>query len=131
MARTVAFNSTPLWVQVWDLPFDLISEEATRDIGEGLETVVEIDNKASSLEQARFVWVRVEIPLDKPLRRSGVVANPEGNMVWIGFKYKRLVGFCYQCEKIGHEARECTYPRDKRGFHRPSPRQLSIHLQQK
>ena len=55
MARTVAFNSTPLWVQVWDLPFDLISEEATRDIGEGLGTVVEIDNKAFSLEQARFV----------------------------------------------------------------------------
>ena len=76
MARTVAFNSTPLWVQVWDLPFDLISEEATRDIGEGLGTVVEIDNKAFSLEQARFVWIRVEIPLDKPLQQSGVVANP-------------------------------------------------------
>ncbi|XP_023920908.1 uncharacterized protein LOC112032372 [Quercus suber] len=94
-AGMVMFNSIPLWVQVWGLPFDLISEEATRDIGEGLGIVVEIDNKAFSSEQARFVWVRVKKPLDKPLRRSGVVANPEGNIVRIGFKYERLVGFCY------------------------------------
>ena len=67
-ARTVVFKSLPMWVQVWGLPFDLILEEASRDIGSGLGTVIEIDNKAFSSEQARFVRVRVEIPLDKPLR---------------------------------------------------------------
>ena len=102
-----------MWVQVWGLPFDLISEEASRDIGSGLGRVIEIDNKAFSSEQARFVRVRVEIPLDKPLRRSGVVANPEGDTVRIGFKYERLVGLCYQCGILGHEAKECSHPRDK------------------
>ena len=76
MARTVTFNSIPLWVQLWRLPFNLISEEATKDIGEGPGTIVEIDNKVFSSEHAHFVRVRVEIPLDKPLQQSGVVANP-------------------------------------------------------
>lgn len=31
-ARMVTFNSIPLWVQVWGLPFDLISKEATREM---------------------------------------------------------------------------------------------------
>ena len=95
MANTVTFISIPLWVQVWGLPFDLFSEEACRDIGGGLGKVVEIGTKALSSEQARFVRVRVEIPLDKPLQRSGVVVNPEGDKVRVGFKYERLVGFCY------------------------------------
>ena len=66
-ASIVTFNFIPLWVQVQGLPFDLISEEDCRDIGGGLGKVVEIDSKAFSSEQARFVRLRVEIPLDKPL----------------------------------------------------------------
>ncbi|XP_030970190.1 uncharacterized protein LOC115990504 [Quercus lobata] len=48
-ARMVTFNSIPLWVQV-GLPFDLISEEASKDISGGLGNVVEIDNKVFSFE---------------------------------------------------------------------------------
>ena len=44
MVRTATFNSIPLWVQV-GLPFNLISEEASRDISGRLGNVVEIDNK--------------------------------------------------------------------------------------
>ena len=50
MASTVTFNSVPLWVQLWGLPFDLISEEACRDIDGGLGKVMEVDNKAFSSE---------------------------------------------------------------------------------
>lgn len=93
-AKTVTFTSIPLWVQV-GLPFNFISKGASRDIYGGLGNVVEIDNKVLLSEQARFIRVRVEIPLDKPLRRNGVVVNPEGDKVCVGFKYESLVGFCY------------------------------------
>ena len=50
----------------------------------------------------------MELLLDKPLRRGGVVPSPEGDKVCIGFKYERLVGLCYQCGRIGHEVRYCS-----------------------
>ena len=55
--------------------------EARRDIGSGLGTVVDIDHKTFTSDQARFIRLRVELPLAKPLRPGGVVLNPEGDRV--------------------------------------------------
>lgn len=94
-------------MQIWGLPFDLINEEAAWDIGKGLGQVIEVDSKIFTSEQARFIRIRVEIPLDKPIRRGGWVASPEGERVRVGFKYERLVGLCYKCGIFGHELKEC------------------------
>ena len=51
---SVRFTSIPMWVQFWGLPFDLLSEEVGRDIGNGLGKVVEVDLKALSSDQAVF-----------------------------------------------------------------------------
>ena len=65
--RLVKFTTVPMWVQVWGLPFDLINEDVGRDIGSGLGRVVAVDSKALTTNQARFLKIRVEIPLNKPL----------------------------------------------------------------
>lgn len=62
-ATSVKFTAMQMWVQVWGLPFDLLSEEVGRDIGSGLGEVMEIDLKALSSDQARSLKVRVRLPL--------------------------------------------------------------------
>ena len=84
-----------------------------RDIGSGLGEVLEVYLKAFSSDQACFIRVRVELPLDKPLYQGGVVASLEGDKVCIGFKYERLIGLCYQCGQIGHKVRVCSFQRDR------------------
>nr|POE52581.1 hypothetical protein CFP56_53036 [Quercus suber] len=66
----VNFSHIPIWVQVWGLLFDLINEEAGRDIGSGIGRIVTVDCKAISFDQARFLRVQVEMPLDKPIQRG-------------------------------------------------------------
>ena len=63
-ATSISFSSMPMW----GLPFDLLVEEVGRDIGNGLGKVLDVDLKAFSSNQVRFIKVRVELPLDKPLR---------------------------------------------------------------
>ena len=55
-ATSIRFTSIPMWVQFWGLPFDLLSEEVGRDIGNGLGKVVEVDLKAFSSDQAHFLF---------------------------------------------------------------------------
>ena len=77
-ANSVTFPTLTIWVQVWDLPINLINEEAGWEIGKGLGHVYEVDNKTFLSDQARFIRIRVGIPLEKPIHRGGWVTNPEG-----------------------------------------------------
>ena len=51
--------------------------------------------------------IRVELPLNKPLRRGGYLVNGEGEKVWVMFKYERLPTVCYRCGRLGHDDRHC------------------------
>ena len=92
---------------MWGLPFELLNEEVAQDIGKGLRTVVDIENRAFNSDQACFLCVRVDIPLSKPLQRGGPVLSLEGNRVWIAYKYERINGLCFTYGKLGHEMKAC------------------------
>lgn len=56
-----------------------MNKEAGLEIGRGLGEVLNMDAKAISSEQKRFLRVRVDILVDKPLRRGAPVINPKGD----------------------------------------------------
>lgn len=75
--------------------FGPFTGDVGQDIGRGIGTVVEVDTTAFKSEQTSFIWIRVELPLDKPICLSGFVVNSEGDKVQVGFKYERLTGLCF------------------------------------
>lgn len=83
--------------------------EAANDIGRGLGRVIEVDNKAFSTEQAKFLRVRIEIPLTQPLRRRGLVVSLKGDRTWVAFWHKLIVGMCFSCGRLGYEVKACTH----------------------
>ena len=107
-AANIIFSHTPFWVQVWGVPFELMTEETGRDIGNSMGNFVEMDKRSSQMDQAKFMRVRVELPIDKPLRRGGYLMDMEGDKTWVTFKYERLPTICFLCGKIGHDKRHCN-----------------------
>ena len=84
-ARSVTFLKQTFWIQVWGLPFDLINEEARSDIGRSIGELVEVDSKAFNIDQSRFLSVRVEVPLYKPLWMGSPVISLEGELTCVAF----------------------------------------------
>ena len=118
-AFSVTFHHAPFWVQVWGLPFDLITEQMGWDIGKAIGRVLDVDSKAIVSNQARFLRVHVELPLDKSIRRGAPVLSLKGDKVMVAFQYERLMGLCYNCGLLGHEAKGCNAGMRRQGEDSP------------
>lgn len=81
------------------MPFELMTEDTGRDIGNKMGNFIEMDRCSWQMEQAKFMRIRVELPIDKTLRRGGYLRNMEGEKTWVTFKYERLPTICFVCEK--------------------------------
>ena len=38
------------------------------------------------------------------------MVSPEGDRIKVAYKYERLVGMCFQCGRVGHDANRCPHP---------------------
>ncbi|KAK7842094.1 hypothetical protein CFP56_014340 [Quercus suber] len=50
----------------------------------------------------------VALPISKPLRREGFIADLDGVHTWVKFKYERLPIFCHFCGLLGHDLHHCA-----------------------
>ena len=104
----ISFTHSPFWVQVWGLPFKNMFEEVGRDLGNRLGKYIEIDKRSWLSEQAKFMRIRVDLPIDRPLRRGANIVNLEGEKFWVTFMYERLPTFCFLCGILGHDEKHCS-----------------------
>ena len=95
-----------------------MTEEIGKDIGSKIGRVLEVDKRAMQADQAKFLRIRVEVPIDKPLRRDGYVKNEEGGRYWVDFRYERLLTFCYKCGILGHDEKHCQVSPMEQWFRR-------------
>ena len=58
----------------------MMSEKTRRDIENSMGNFLTADSRSWSSNQEKFMRISVDIPLDKPLRHCGVIANPEGEI---------------------------------------------------
>ena len=72
-------------------------------IGESAGEVQEVDTSEDQLAWRKWLRVRVNINVHKPLKRGKLISLEDRQKVLAWFKYERLPNFYYLCGIIDHQ----------------------------
>lgn len=104
----VTLNKSDIWIQVYDLPKGLISENIFVSIGNSVGSYVKSDPANLNGAWRMYVRIRVTMDVDKPIKRRLKVKREGDEWSWVNFKYERLSMFYFVCGLLGHSERDCN-----------------------
>lgn len=67
-AENIRFESVSLWIQIWGVPFDMVSPKVATEVGSRLGVVEEVEKRRRQDTQSLFMRVKVALPISKPIR---------------------------------------------------------------
>ncbi|MFQ6651840.1 hypothetical protein Gotur_024007 [Gossypium turneri] len=98
----IRLNSSPVWLKVGPCLPEFDKKDLLHAIGVTFGWIIRSEINGE--------WCRLKINLDvqKPLRRGIFVSVNNKNKWWISFKYEKLPTFCFGCGKLGHGLSGCN-----------------------
>ncbi|KAJ1394458.1 Zinc finger, CCHC-type [Sesbania bispinosa] len=99
----VSFNLSPFWIQIHGLPIEMMTVKNATSIGGKLGTILRMENPMVEGHLLRsFFRVKVLLNIFKPIT-TGFLSK-----TWIKIKYEKLMDFCYNCGRLGHDNKVCN-----------------------
>ena len=77
-ANNVVLEHASLWVQIWGVPFDMMSPNVATEVGNKMGVVEDVECRRRMDEQNFFLRVKVALPISKPLWRGGFLLGSDG-----------------------------------------------------
>lgn len=105
---TVKLQYVEMWVQIYDIPRGMLSENILRNVGATIGKFIRMDTNTLDGVWKPFSRIRVMINVEKPLKRRLKIKREGEGWNWLNFKYERLGTFCFVCGILGHSERECN-----------------------
>ncbi|KAJ4823076.1 hypothetical protein Tsubulata_009602 [Turnera subulata] len=107
----VSFRQALFWVQIHDIPPNLLTHDRVVKIGAVFSVFHFYEPTLEAmLGWQGFIRARMEIETDMPLIPGVACLDQAGREFWIKFKYERLGELCIRCGRITHPTSRCTKP---------------------
>ena len=126
--QDIKFDRAPFWIQIHGLPTMCQTKTVGMSIGSTLGEVEKMDANGKGFCLGSFLHIRVQMDITKPLCHGRKVRLGEYGMKWVDFKYERLPIFCYLCEMIDHDERDCLQGFRSKETPRPKEKQFGSWL---
>ncbi|KAK3226085.1 hypothetical protein Dsin_005947 [Dipteronia sinensis] len=106
--ESLNFNHEDFWVQIHQVPLLCMTREIRGFLGGLIGQVLDVDGGASGDCVGKFMRVRVQVDIKKPLKRClRVDILGDGSKTVIVLRYERLSNHCFKCGMVNHTTTEC------------------------
>ncbi|KAJ4839692.1 hypothetical protein Tsubulata_006580 [Turnera subulata] len=102
----VEVAEVPIWVQISNVPPNQRSRISVISIASRVGNFLRFDDKGEQ-GWGKFIRARVNMQVDRPIRKSLTIRKGKGEKVAVIFRYEGLPNFCYLCGKMDHQLKEC------------------------
>ncbi|XBJ26650.1 hypothetical protein VPH35_004026 [Triticum aestivum] len=112
----VRFESMHIWVRIINILFKWMNKKKGWKVAGLAGKVDKLDVDEFGDAAGKYLRARVEIPIEKPLKRYITIETSEGDEYY-DLQYEKLPFFCFSCGIMGHSELECQNPsgRDAEG----------------
>ncbi|MBA0679210.1 hypothetical protein Goari_010997 [Gossypium aridum] len=94
--------SSPFWMKIDSCFLEFDKKDLLHAIGATFGGVLRYEINED------FCQLRINLDVQRPLRRGIFVSTDDVNKVWVPFKYENLPMFCFGCGRMGHGLSNCT-----------------------
>lgn len=99
--KKIKLISSPFWVKIGPCPPGCDQKDMLHAVGQTFGRVLRSEVKRE------FCRMKVNLDVQRPLRRGGFISVDGWDKKWIAFKYENLPTFCFECGKMGHSVQSC------------------------
>ncbi|KAJ4833376.1 hypothetical protein Tsubulata_029927, partial [Turnera subulata] len=108
----VELKKSPFWVHVHGLSPDEMGDENCEVIAAMIGEFVSSDLRSDNgLGYSCVMNLKIMINVDEPLSPGFMNEREDGEEVWVQFKYDKLLDLCYNCGRMGHVQKACSFQR--------------------
>lgn len=109
-SQEVEFSHSPYWIQIHGMPLELLSKDNATRAGSRIGEVLEVEDPFQGTSIIRsFLRVRILLNVKNPLIVGFWIPRQQHTKVWIQVKYEKLMDFCYNCGRLGHDQKGCKH----------------------
>lgn len=103
------FSTAEMWVQIAGAPLEYMTLAMAVRLGSLIGAITSADRGTVMQQNMEFMWVRVRIPIRKPLIPGAFLILENGEPTWVQFGYEKLFKVCFNCGCVGHLKHRCPY----------------------
>ena len=108
LVKKVDFSEVKFWVQVHNLPMELMTQSNAEVIGRKLGRLIKIDDQRIVEGVGRiFLRIRLGLKVEQPLVEGFWLLRKVKERSWVQIKYEKLSEFCFGCGRLRHLLKNC------------------------